>query len=460
LSAVVAIVGRSNVGKSALFNRLIKKRRAIVHNSPHVTRDRIFASVAIEGRSIWLIDTGGLEVGVTHEFSQPVSQQAMIAAKDADLLLVVFDGREGLLVKDEEIVNLLRVTNKPMVGVVNKIDPGFSNSLTPEFYRLGINPFIEVSAEHSRGIGLLESTISEILSEKGIKEEKLEGETGRVQVAFAGRPNVGKSSLINAILNEPRLIVSEIPGTTRDVVDTPLQYREISYLLLDTAGIRKRGKMENSLEYFSVTRALRAIDRADVIGLLMDAKDQLTTQDERIASAIMEKGRGLMLLANKWDLCQDSPAKRKEFREEIYSKAPFLKFAQVRFVSAKTGLGIEGILPEAFSIFKNRHRQFSKEGLQKVFVEISSAHVPGGSAGFRLRLNSLTMADESIPTFFLWCNDPRLIEPAYERYWRNALCEKLELRGIPIRVIARRLPRGKKRPSVRRKTKLASHSQQ
>lgn len=434
---VVPILGRPNVGKSTLFNRLIGQRRAIVHDTPGVTRDRIFSLAPLGDRSFWLVDTGGLEPGRDEGMAGVVHRQVEKAAEEANLLLVMFDAREGLTPTDEEVVAKLRPLGKPMVGVVNKMDPAAKTLSSAEFHRLGLETLVEVSAEHNRGIDFLREILGEKL--KPLLPEEEEKVSGRTEIAFVGRPNVGKSSLINKILKEPRLAVSEIPGTTRDVVDTPVEQDGIPYLLLDTAGIRKRTKVDTPVEYYSVVRALHAIDRANVVVLVVDATEGITTQDERIASAVVEKGAGLLVAVNKWDLMEDRPSKRNEFRQDLYDRAPFLRFADVRFVSAVTGLGVDGLLAASHRIFRNLKRQFTEQELQSVFNEIASAHSPMGRRGFRLRLSRLTWAAERIPTFFLWCNDPRLVDDAYERYWRNLLGEKLDLTGVPLRVIFRRV---------------------
>jgi GTP-binding protein len=259
-------------------------------------------------------------------------------------------------------------------------------------------------------------------------------------ITFLGRPNVGKSSLINAILREPRVAVSEIPGTTRDVVDTFVTTENGQFCLLDTAGVRHRGKVTDEIESVSALRSLRSIGRCDVAVLVVDATDQITTQDERISSAVVEKGCGLLIAVNKWDLVQDSDQARQKFREELYVNAPFLRFAGVRFVSALSGMGVDSILRDAKRIRERRSKVFSSDELRSVFDELSMVS-PGGSVGYRLRLHSLSQAGERIPTFFVWCNDPRFTPKEYERFWENELTTRLRLEGIPIRVIFRRRPK-------------------
>lgn len=433
---VVTIVGRPNVGKSTLFNRWIGQRRAIVHDTPGVTRDRIFALAPLGEKTIWLVDTGGLEPGSQAEMADVIHEQVEKAASEANLLLIMFDGREGIVPADQKVVAKLRRLGKPVIGVVNKVDPETKKASSAEFNQLGIKNLVEISAEHNRGIGTLQEMVEEEVASLFTEEGEVKADQTRV--AFIGRPNVGKSSLINAILDESRLAVSNIPGTTRDVTDTPVEHDGSSYLLLDTAGIRKQGKQESAIEYYSVVRALHAIDRADVVVCVVDASEGITTQDARIASAAMEKGSGLLVAVNKWDLKDDRPSTRTTYREDLYLEAPFLRFADVRFVSAKSRMGIDRLLPRTRQIFRSLKRKYSQSELDRIFREITSAHSQMGQRGFRLQIKNLTAAEERIPTFFVWCNDPRLVDEAYERYWRNMLGEKLHLVGVPLRVVFRR----------------------
>ncbi|MFH1263376.1 MAG: ribosome biogenesis GTPase Der [Pseudomonadota bacterium] len=434
---VVSIIGRPNVGKSTLFNRLVGRRRAIVHGTPGVTRDRIFSLADLIGGVVWLVDTGGLEPGKEEGIPGVIHRQVEAAAKEANLLLAVFDGCDGLTSVDEEVISKLRRTGKPIVGVVNKVDPGSKKASIDDFHRLGLESLVEISAEHGSGLDSLRETILARLGPFSDTEEK-EKTPGQSEVAFVGRPNVGKSSLINAILRTPRMAVSEIPGTTRDVIDTPVVENGVPYLLLDTAGIRKRMKVDTDVEYYSVLRALRAIDRADVVVLVVDATGGITTQDARIAAAAIEKGTGLLVAVNKWDLVDEGPKKRNTFREDLYAEAPFLSFADVKFVSAKTGLGVDGILSATHRIFRNLNRKFTQAELTEAFDAIGEAHPPMGKQGYRLRMHKLTEGEDRVLTFFVWCNDPRLVDEAYVRYWRNAIGERFELWGVPLRVIFRK----------------------
>lgn len=437
---IITIVGRPNVGKSTLFNRLVGQRRSIVHDRPGITRDRIFALAPLQKGQVWLVDTGGLGNPEGGALADVVNQQVDQAVEEANLLLFLLDGREGLTALDEEIAAYLRKRGKPMLAVVNKMDPAARKTSSEEFFKLGFDPLLEVSAEHNSGIDALRESIeSQFSSNPAFEISAAERRNVTASLAFLGRPNVGKSSLINAILKEPRVAVSDAPGTTRDVVDTFLETGEGTFTLLDTAGLRRKTKVTDEIEAVSAIRALRAIGRCDVAVLVLDAADQMTTQDERIGGAVVEQGCGLLVAANKWDLVKDSESSRHEFREELYEKAPFLRFAAVRFVSAKTGLGVQSILKDAKRIRERKAKIFTPQELDPEFDDLAQ-YSPGGKAGYKLRLHSLTQAQERLPTFFVWCNDPRWATPEYERFWENELTLRLKLEGIPIRVIFRRKP--------------------
>jgi GTP-binding protein len=294
-----------------------------------------------------------------------------------------------------------------------------------------------ISAEHNIGTGGLEETILSKLpppQEAVSSPEKRE----RTSIAFLGRPNVGKSSLVNALLREPRMAVSDVPGTTRDVVDTVLKGDAHDFVLLDTAGMRKKSRVVDDVEHVSVVKTLRAIERANVAVLVLDGSEPMTTQDKQIAAAAAERGCGLMVCVNKWDLQKDFPENRRKVREELYSVAPFLQFAAVRFISAKTGLGVDGILSSALRIQRAKTRSFTSQELRDAFDQISTAHVPAGKKGRPFRLIGLAHSTEKISTFFVWCNDPRQAPQDLERYWEKALGEVFELEGVPLRVIFRR----------------------
>jgi len=442
--AVAAIVGRANVGKSTLFNRLLGRRRAIVHDRPGVTRDRVMALATLGERQFWLIDTGGLGARSDEFLGREIGGQARRAMEEASIVLFVVDAREGLTASDEEITRDIRRLGKPVIFVANKVDPGSRSNALTELYRAGLGQPLQVSAEHSIGIEELRQKI--LAAVPPDTSEEVGGASG-IRVAFLGRPNVGKSSLINRILNEPRMIVSEMPGTTRDVVDVPVTLGDSDFVLLDTAGLRRRGKVDDRVEYFSAVQTLKAIDRADVVVLVLDAEEGLTTQDERIGSAAVERGTGLILAANKWDLCSDREEDRHQFREEAYATAPFLEFSPIRFVSALTGKGVEGLLLECRRIFKNRTKRFAEAELSKAFTE-TAASAPSVD---RLRLSHLSQAMESHPTFFLWCSDPRRVRAHFERYWVRALGPRLRLEGVPIRVVFRRLRVSSKKAQGRRR---------
>jgi GTPase len=436
----IAIAGRPNVGKSTLFNRLVGQKRSIVHDEPGVTRDSIFSRVEFNDRALWLVDTGGFVPGKRlTEIQKSVDDQVEKVVAGADLVLIVFDGRVGVSPMDEEFVGMLRKLGKPMIGVVNKIDPGAKKTAATEFYQLGISELLEISAEHDLGIDALKDAVLARIPSDKFEPSASSSRSDALAVAFLGRPNVGKSSLINRILNEPRLIVSEIPGTTRDMVDVIMEREGKKIILLDTAGIRRKFKITDTVEHHSAVRSIRAIERSNVVVLVIDAKEGITTQDGRIAAAAVEKGSGLLLAVNKWDLQKDHPNTRNRFREEVFHVAPYLKFAALKFVSAKTGEGVDQILVEAARILRRGQKVFEQPQIDSVFDSISSYYTASGRSGVNVRLYGMTQSlSESPTTFFVWCNDPRYVLPDFVRYFRNAVGEALQLEGVPIRIIFRR----------------------
>ncbi len=434
----IVITGRPNVGKSTLFNRLVGRRRAIVHDRPGVTRDRISETLSLEGGQARLVDTGGFLVEESDVLDAAVLSQIDQAMKEADLLLVVVDGREGLTYADEIVVKRARETGTKSLLVINKADPGSKKEAFDEFLRLGMSEVFEVSAEHSIGVESLREALGLELKGKLLADVESEPDRETSKIAFIGRPNVGKSSLINAILNEPRLAVTEIAGTTRDVVDVEAEVEGHRYLLLDTAGIRRKFKVQDGVEKVSAATSFRSVERADVIILVLDATSPMTTQDERIVALALEQGKGFCVAANKWDLVRDSQRNRQEFREELYLKAPFLSFAVVRFVSAKTGMSVDTLLNEAKAIHRRQSKFFEPAKLKEVFRLILGEHPPKGKRSHRIRLSGLSQDPDFASRFFVWCNDPRWIDPSYERYWTNALQEHCQMKGLPLRVIFRR----------------------
>ena len=454
MTPVVAIVGRPNVGKSTLFNCLVGKRRAIVHNRPGVTRDRIMERTLIRDIGICLVDTGGFISPDKELLHDSIRGQVFAAMKEADVLLVVFDGRAGCVPLDEEVVKLARKTGKPIVGVVNKVDPGAKNLPIQEFQKFGFKALVETAAEHRDGISDVEEKLVELFKDMSVDmaSESIEDDS-RIHVALLGRPNMGKSSMINALIDEPRQIVSEYPGTTRDTVNIEIERRGKKFLFIDTAGVRKKQKVSDILEKRTSIAAFKTLDLAHVAVLVLDAEEGVTVQDEKLAAAAIEHGCALIIVANKWDLVDDTQAARAAFREELRATAPFLSFASIRFASAKTGMGIPQVLGDVGRVYRKLTQDVSTDDLRDAFKIISTKYKPGGTVGVRLKLFKLTFEKGDVPIFLVWCNNPKLIEPAYEKYWFNALSDRMDMEGVPFRVIFKR-----KGSKGRQRTKSRSRS--
>jgi len=429
---LVAIVGRPNVGKSTLFNRIVGYRKAIVEDTPGVTRDLNFAEVGIEGKAFTLVDTGGFEPG-----EEPVAAQVIKgcqwAIEEADLVLFVLDGREGLTPLDEEICRLLREKGKQVLYVVNKIDGPQHEKEVYDFYRLGVERLYPVSAQHGYRFGELMEELLQALPSPPEEEEK--GEEG-VRVAVVGRPNVGKSSLVNAILGYERVIVDERPGTTRDAIDTPFQWRGKSYLLIDTAGIRRRSRISLRLERYSVIEAIRSIERSDVSLLMIDAQEGVTEQDMRIGGLIERRGKGCVLLVNKWDLLQGK-AKEGEYAEMVRRRLWFLDYAPLLFTSALKGEGVGMVLEAVDRVAEEGKKRISTSELNRWMEGVLSSHSPPHWRGRPIKFYYLTQVGVRPPTFVFFVNRPQGVTANYQRYLARRLREAFRFEGNPIRLIFR-----------------------
>jgi GTP-binding protein len=360
---IVAIVGRPNVGKSTLFNRLIKERLAIVEDRPGVTRDRLYSECEWLGHSFLLVDTGGIKVATQDPLESQTSRQAEMAVKEADLIVFIVDGRQGLTMQDHDVANLLRQAKKPVILVVNKVEG--NPDLIYDFYALGLGDPLAVSAEHGLNTGDLLDMIVSHLSEEN--EEQLDEAV--IKVSVVGRPNVGKSSLVNALIGEERVIVSDLPGTTRDAIDIDIKYGEQELLLIDTAGMRRRGKIDDPVERYSVMRALRAVDRCDVALLIIDATEGITEQDQRIAGYILEGGKACVIIFNKWDLISKDNDTMRQFNEEVQDKLSFLPFAPVMYISAKTGQRVAKVFDTVLEVAKGYSQRVPTARLNEVVTE-------------------------------------------------------------------------------------------
>ncbi|HLS88507.1 MAG TPA: ribosome biogenesis GTPase Der [Sphingobacteriaceae bacterium] len=460
---VVAIVGRPNVGKSTLFNRIIQQRHAIVQKTPGVTRDRIYAEAEWQGRSFLLVDTGGLVPGGEDPFSSAINRQVEAALAEAHVIIFVVDGRQGLLPHDMELAQWLHRQGKPVIVAVNKVDHPSHQDAVQEFYSLGFGHLLGISAEHGSGTGdLLDAVIALFPPGMGEGPEAPEGEAefhwadddedledeegeepvydgqegpaGPIRVAVLGRPNVGKSSLLNRLLGQDRFIVSPIAGTTRDAADVRWTHPDAGeFVFVDTAGMRRRSRIKDSIEYYSTLRALAALRRADLALLVLDARELFTDQDKTIAAEIDRRGRGAIIVVNKWDLAPED-ADPDEVREQIYKDAPFFAYAPVVTTSALTGQGVDR-LPGLMQAVAAGHRQtISTAALNRVLGEAVFDNQPPAVKGRRLKIRYATQTRRQPPTFTLFVNDPRLADPTYLRYLERRLREAFDLTGTPIRL--------------------------
>ena len=431
---VVAIVGRPNVGKSTLFNRIAGERIAIVEDKPGITRDRIYAHGEWRGKRFHLIDTGGLEFGGDDDFVDHVRHQVELAVDEADVIIFVVDGREGLMPSDEEVATWLHRSDKPVVLAVNKADNRRRREEMYEFYSLGFEEVIPISALHGTGTGdLLDAVVSRFPE----GEEELYDED-TIRVSVIGRPNAGKSSLINAILGQERVIVSPIPGTTRDAVDTPLHRDGQDFVLVDTAGIRKRGKVYETTEKYSVLRALRAIERSDVALIVLDGERGIAEQDKRIAGYAHEAGCASIFVVNKWDAVEKDEKTMDRFRREIMNAFSFMNYAPILFVSAKTGQRVHKILPAVQEVAEQHAMRVSTSVLNQVLTDAMLTTPPPSERGKRLRIRYGTQVSVKPPTIVLFVNDPELAHFSYLRYLENRIREAFGFRGTPLNIRLRK----------------------
>ncbi|WP_206830391.1 ribosome biogenesis GTPase Der [Alicyclobacillus fructus] len=430
---VVAIVGRANVGKSTLFNRLVGGRVSIVEDTPGVTRDRIYGKSEWNGVPFRVIDTGGIEMDEEDEIGNLIRVQAQIAIDEADVILFVVDGRQGVTQADEHVAQVLRRSRKPVVLGVNKLDHVDQYALSYEFYRLGFGEPIPFSAEHGRGTGDLLDAVVSALPKAGEED----GDEDAIRIAFVGRPNVGKSSLVNRLLGEERVMVSPVAGTTRDAIDTPLERDGQAYVLVDTAGMRRKGKVYERIEKYSVLRALRALDRADVAFVVLDAQTGIVEQDKRVAGYALDAGCAIAFVVNKWDAIEKDDKTAHRFEEKIRQEFPFLRFAPVIFVSALTGQRVGRLLDLAKEIAEYHAMRVPTATLNRVLADAQVSVSPPSKGGRRLRIYYGTQVGVKPPTFVIFVNDTELSHFSYERYLENQLREAFGFRGTPIRMVLR-----------------------
>ena len=431
---MVAIVGRPNVGKSTFFNYIIGKRISIVEDTPGVTRDRVYGESNWIGRSFTLIDTGGIEFDQEDDISVQMKEQANIAISMADVIVFVTDIKQGVTSQDEDIALMLRKSKKPIVLVCNKAD-NYGRDIPElyEFYNLGLGDPYRVSSVNAIGIGDVLDAIYENLPPKSEDED----ESLEVKVAVIGKPNVGKSSLINKILGENRLIVSNIAGTTRDAIDSRFENEHGKYIFIDTAGLRRHSKVEEKIEKYSVTRTLLAIERADVCILMIDANQGVTEQDTKIAGEAHEAGKGVIIAVNKWDEYEKQNGTLEKYTKEVYNKLPYLSYAPIIFISAKTGQRVDKLFDMINNVASQNALRVSTAVLNQVLAESIAVVQPPTDKGRRLRLYYMTQASTKPPTFIVFVNDKKLFHFSYERYLVNQLRKEFGLVGTPIRMIAR-----------------------
>jgi GTP-binding protein len=431
---VVAIVGRPNVGKSTIFNRLAGERIAIVQDEPGITRDRIYTQSDWNGERFHVIDTGGLEFGEQDEILDHIRNQAELALEESDVILFVVDGREGITSGDEEVARLLHKTNKPVIIVANKIDHHKHADLAYEFYQLGFEHVVAVSSLHGTGTGdMLDLTVS-LFPEK--IEETYDEET--IKVSLIGRPNVGKSSLVNAILGEERVIVSPVAGTTRDAIDTPFTHDGESIVLIDTAGLRKRGKVYESIEKFSVLRAMQAIERSDVCLIVLDGERGIAEQDKKIAGYAHEAGRAAIFVVNKWDVVEKDEKTMDRFRKEIRFQFQFMSYAPILFTSAKTKQRVGKVLPKVKEVAEQHAMRISTSVINQVMQDAITMTPPPSDKGRRFKVQYATQVAVKPPTMVLFVNDPELAHFSYLRYLENQLREAFAFEGTPLKILLRK----------------------
>lgn len=432
MAGVVAIVGRANVGKSTIFNRMVGERISIVEDVAGVTRDRIYAKASWLTKEFSVIDTGGIELE-NASFTTQIKMQAEIAIEEADVIVFVVNGREGITKEDEYVARLLQKSRKPIILVVNKIDDNQFRDYIYEFYALGVGDPIPVSGSHGIGIGDL---LDQIINQLDLQDE----ETSEDEISFSiiGRPNVGKSSLTNAILGEERVIVSNIEGTTRDAIDTPFVKDGQKYRVVDTAGMRKKGKVYENIEKYSILRALTSIEKSDVILVVIDGETGIREQDKHVAGYAHEAGKGVVIVYNKWDLVDKDEKTMQKKQKEIYEQFKYLDYARIVFTSAKTGQRVDQIFPLIQESYENSRKRVQTGVLNDVLVDAQLMNPTTTFNGGRLKIFYANQVAVCPPTFVLFSNDPQYLHFSYKRYLENRLREAFGFEGTPIHIICRK----------------------
>lgn len=429
---VIAIVGRPNVGKSTIFNRIVGDRISIVEDTPGVTRDRIYSSAEWLTHDFNIIDTGGIDIG-DEPFLEQIRQQAEIAIDEADVIIFITNGREGITGADEEVANILYRSKKPVILGVNKVDNPEMREHIYDFYQLGFGEPIPISGSHGLGIGDLLDAAVAYFPKNAV--EDYDDET--IKFSLIGRPNVGKSSLVNAILGEDRVIVSDIAGTTRDAIDTSYTLNEQKYVMIDTAGMRKKGKVYESTEKYSVLRALRAIERSDVVLVVLNGEEGIREQDKRIAGYAHDAGRAIVIVVNKWDAVEKDDHTMKEFEENIRDHFQFLSYAPIIFLSAKTKRRLHTLLPMVDRVSESHAMRVQTNVLNDIIMDAVAMNPTPTDKGRRLKIYYTTQVATKPPTFVIFVNDPELLHFSYRRFLENRIRDAFEFMGTPIKIYAR-----------------------
>lgn len=429
---VIAIVGRPNVGKSTIFNRIVGERISIVEDIPGVTRDRIYSSAEWLTHDFNIIDTGGIDLG-DEPFLEQIRQQAEIAIDEADVIIFLVNGREGVTAADEEVAKILYRSNKPVVLAVNKIDNPEMRTMIYDFYALGFGEPFPISGSHGLGLGdLLDEAAKHFPAAKGDEYDK-----DTIKFSLIGRPNVGKSSLVNAILGEDRVIVSDIAGTTRDAIDSQVTYDGQKYVIIDTAGMRKKGKVYETTEKYSVLRALRAIERSDVVLVVINAEEGIIEQDKHIAGYAEEAGRAVIIVVNKWDAIEKDEKTMKEFEKKIRAHFQFLSYAPIVFLSAITKKRIHTLMPMIDLASENHAMRVQTNILNEVIMDAVAMNPTPTDKGKRLKIYYATQVSVKPPTFVVFVNEPELMHFSYERFLENRIRDAFDFTGTPIKIFAR-----------------------
>ena len=425
MKRTVCVIGKPNVGKSTIFNRLIKDKKAIILDEPGVTRDRLYGTVNYDNKSFFLIDTGGIELG-HNDFNEDIRVQAELAIDESDLILFVVDGKNDLDANDYLIKDMLLKSKKEVIVVANKIDNDNRKDNIYAFYELGFEHIFPVSAEHNLGFKPLLDYVTSTMKEN----EELEDSS--IRFAIIGRPNVGKSSLINAILNEERAIVSDVAGTTRDAIDTKFNYNGEEFTVIDTAGMRKRGKIYETIEKYSVIRSMKAIERSDVCVVVIDAKEGIIEHDKHIVNYAITAGKGIVLCVNKWDTVKNPDEAIKKWKLLIENEFQFIPYTKVVFLSALNKKRIHTLMPEVISAYENNHKEIQTSLLNDVITEATSLHPAPSYKGKRLKIYFVTQTGNCPPKFTFNVNSKGLVHFSYERYLENKIRENFDLSGTPI----------------------------